>query len=208
MLIDPVQPKEILSELKKISVNGQYHIKAILTTHHHNDHSGGNDEIIGLIPYPVPVYGGDFRIPALTNHLFKDSEYPFHLKETNSLENELMIGTFKILPLFTPGHTKGSICYVIFDTISNNALHVFTGDTLFLSGCGRFFDDCKPEEMLYSMRLLKSLSSIENSDRIFIYPGHEYALNNVSFSLTIDPTNIVLQVFKSFGLLNFRAGLK
>lgn len=42
--------------------------------------------------------------------------------------------------LFTPCHTTGHICYYITSTVDNVAPIVFTGDTLFIAGCGRFFE--------------------------------------------------------------------
>lgn len=41
-------------------------ITHILTTHHHSDHAGGNEEISKLVK-EVNVLGGDDRIPALSS---------------------------------------------------------------------------------------------------------------------------------------------
>ncbi|KGG50153.1 putative mitochondrial hydroxyacylglutathione hydrolase [Mitosporidium daphniae] len=192
LLVDPVQPKLILDQLKTLGIS-DYSIKGILTTHHHDDHSGGNIEMLGLIPYRVPVYGGDSRIPALSHHLWENVEFPFPSAFNSVSSNQTDVGSFRMLTLLTPGHTKRSICYAIFSTEPGEAMHLFTGDTLFLSGCGRFFDGCVPQEMLYSLRLLKSLSTSIAPNKILVYPGHEYTLNNVSFALTVDPLNCDLQ---------------
>ena len=149
--------------------------------------------MVRLIPYAVPVYGGDVRIPALTHHLWEGFEFPFPSAFNWPPSNEIAIGPFKMLALLTPGHTKRSICYAILSPESPT-MHLFTGDTLFLCGCGRFFDDCLPEEMLYSLRLLRSLAALAPAERMFIYPGHEYTSSNVSFALTVDPLNLHLQV--------------
>merc|ERR1711977_611229 len=45
--------------------------------------------------------------------------------------------------LHTPCHTQDSICFFFED---GNERAVFTGDTLFIGGCGRFFEGT-PEEM-------------------------------------------------------------
>ena len=41
-------------------------VSALLTTHHHWDHAGGNEKLLKLIAEPIPVYGGDSRIGGLT----------------------------------------------------------------------------------------------------------------------------------------------
>ena len=50
--------------VKKLNVN----LTKILTTHHHWDHANGNPELVKLLgDQKTPVYGGDDRIPGLTN---------------------------------------------------------------------------------------------------------------------------------------------
>lgn len=67
----------------------------------------------------MKVWGGDERIPGLTDHV-KDGE-PFQ------------IGKLQITPLYTPCHTRGSVSFYIVDQ-TNNDKAVFTGDTLFIAG--------------------------------------------------------------------------
>lgn len=76
----------------------------------------------------IKVYGGDNRIPAL-NEKIGDND-------TISLGESLNIKC-----IFTPCHTTGHICYFVTDLSDSSQIPaVFTGDTLFLSGCGRFFE--------------------------------------------------------------------
>jgi Zn-dependent hydrolases, including glyoxylases len=70
------------------------------------------------------VLGGDDRIDALTQKVGHG--------------DELTLGSLAIKCLFTPCHTTGHICYYV--TSGENTPAVFTGDTLFLGGCGRFFE--------------------------------------------------------------------
>jgi hydroxyacylglutathione hydrolase len=62
-VVDPVEPHKIMNHAKKSNLN----ITKILTTHHHWDHANGNPEMLKLLNNSVPIYGGDDRIPALTN---------------------------------------------------------------------------------------------------------------------------------------------
>ncbi len=75
------------------------------------------------------VIGGDDRIEALTQKVE-------HGRTLN-------IGNLNIQCLATPCHTKGHICYYV--TQGSDTKAVFTGDTLFLGGCGRFFEGTAPE---------------------------------------------------------------
>lgn len=49
------------------------------------------------------------------------------------------IGSLNVHALSTPCHTSTHICYYVKDDY-NNQKCVFTGDTLFIAGCGRFFE--------------------------------------------------------------------
>lgn len=136
---------------------------AILSTHHHWDHVGGNEELARK--YNIPVYGGENdkdRLPGLIHPL----------KEGDSVT----IGSLTLKILFIPGHTKGHIAYV-----TDGA--VFCGDTLFAAGCGRLFEGT-PERMVSSLTKLKNLP-----DDTKVYCGHEYTQKNLEFALTLEPEN-------------------
>lgn len=97
----------------------------ILTTHHHWDHAGGNKEMCEKHEKLV-VYGGDKRIEAINQLVTHD--------------DTLNIGNLKVKCLATPCHTSGHICYYVTGTAATDVPSIFTGDTLFLGGCGRFFE--------------------------------------------------------------------
>ncbi len=82
--------------------------------------------------------------------------------------------------LEVPAHTRGAITFVI----DGNA---FTGDTLFLMGCGRLFEG-DPQMMWTSLSKLMTLP-----DETRIYCGHEYTESNGRFALTLEPGNPALQ---------------
>ncbi|XP_065846835.1 hydroxyacylglutathione hydrolase, mitochondrial-like [Oscarella lobularis] len=162
--IDPVEPENIISAAKEEGVE----IGTVLTTHHHWDHSGGNEAIAKLIP-KVPVYGGDKRIGALTHEVTHNSEFK--------------IGSLSVRCLFTPCHTSGHICYYVVDE-ENDSSVVFTGDTLFLGGCGRFFEGTADQ---MHAALIEILGKLPMETKV--YCGHEYAASNLKFCSVVEPDN-------------------
>ena len=76
--------------------------------------------------------------------------------------------------LHTPCHTQDSICYFAED---GDDRAVFTGDTLFIGGCGRFFEGT-PEQMHKALN--ETLAALPDTTKVF--PGHEYTKGNVKFA--------------------------
>jgi hydroxyacylglutathione hydrolase len=141
-----------------------------LTTHHHWDHAGGNDKLLKKQP-GLTVYGGSDQVQAVT-----------HVITTE--DATLTFGSLTIQPYLTRGHTMEHICYYIQDG-DNRA--VFTGDCLFSSGCGRFFEGT-PTDMDGALTKLKTLPGSTK-----VYFGHEYTVANCRFALTVEPQNADLQ---------------
>jgi len=163
--VDPVEPEKVLAAAKKENVK----VEAILTTHHHWDHASGNKKMLELIP-GLPVYGGDERIDALNKFVKQD--------------DTISVGSLQLKVHFTPCHTTGHVLYEV--TGSEKAL--FTGDTLFVGGCGKFFEG-NPQQMHHALvEVVRSLP-----DETKIYPGHEYTQSNLKFALSIEPENKALQ---------------
>ncbi|KAJ3505507.1 hypothetical protein NLJ89_g7378 [Agrocybe chaxingu] len=145
-------------------------IVAGVTTHHHYDHSGGNKEFSKKYPH-APIYGGSDKIPALTK-LVKNND-------TFSIGENVHVKC-----LATPCHTQDSICYYATDRVEKDRSGgVFTGDTLFIAGCGRFFEGVG-SEMVIALEYLGSLP-----DDTVVYNGHEYTAGSLAFGKHIDPTN-------------------
>jgi len=145
-------------------------IVANLTTHHHPDHSGGNEKLATVYP-GVPIYGGSHKIPELTN-LVKGND-------------EFTIGeSIHVRCMATPCHTQDSISYYVTDTADKEAPGgVFTGDTLFVAGCGRFFEG-DGAQMNAALSYLVTLP-----EDTVVYVGHEYTGGNAAFAKSIDPDN-------------------
>jgi len=61
---------------------------------------------------------------------------------------------------------------------------VFTGDTLFIAGCGRFFEGSATD--MYRA-LVEVLGTLPPSTRV--YCGHEYTVKNLKFAATVEPNN-------------------
>jgi hydroxyacylglutathione hydrolase len=162
--VDPVEPKKVLEAAEKEGVS----IKAIYTTHHHWDHAGGNEELLKSLPPGTPVYGGDDRIPGLT-HKVKDNE-------------ELQLGSTEVEVLFAPCHTAGHVLYLAGNQRAPYAL--FSGDTLFIAGCGRFFEGTA-QQMHRALR--EVCAQLPNNTKVWC--GHEYTVKNLQFALSVEKDN-------------------
>lgn len=89
--------------------------------------------------------------------------------------------------LATPCHTQDSICYYVTSTAgAAHAGGVFTGDTLFVAGCGRFFEGTGAE-MHAALSYLATLPP-----QTVVYDGHEYTKSNLAFAQSVDPKNPAL----------------
>ena len=88
-----------------------------------------------------------------------------------------------------PGHTAGHIAY--FQAAdAQGTPHLFCGDTLFASGCGRLFEGT-PQQMLTSLDALAALP-----DTTLVHCAHEYTLSNIRFARAADPENAALAVWQ------------
>ena len=144
---------------------------AIISTHHHGDHVGGNAALLGRCP--VPVFGpARETIPGRTHALVEGDEIAVP-----------GIGlALRVLDI--PGHTAGHIAYV---GVDERAPIAFVGDTLFAGGCGRLFEGT-PEQMVASLAKLAALSGETQ-----IYCGHEYTLANLRFAMAVEPESAALR---------------
>jgi len=168
-VIDPGIASPIIDYL----LSNKLRLIAILITHHHNDHTGGNAEL--LQSFDVPVYGP-------LNESIETVSHP--LREGDQVNLEEMSLNLKVLD--TPGHTRGHIAYYG----SNPFNVVFCGDTLFSCGCGRVFEGTG-QQMYQS---LQKLSQLPNDTLIFC--THEYTLGNIQFAKAVDPENASLINFE------------
>lgn len=165
-VVDCSEADKVLAEIERRGLK----LVAVLPTHWHPDHVGGNQDLVRAIPglkvYGARAEGG--RIPALTDGV-DDGD-------------EIAVGPMRARVIGIPAHTNGHIAYY-FPALKA----VFTGDTLFIAGCGRVFEG-KADTMVASLKKLAALP-----DETAVYCGHEYTENNLRFALTLEPNNPALK---------------
>ncbi|XP_068429294.1 probable hydrolase PNKD [Clinocottus analis] len=165
VVVDPADPQTVQAALEEEGVT----LEAILCTHKHWDHSGGNKGL-KKIHSSCRVYGNAAdNIPALTHPL--------------SHKDSVTVGRMHFKALFTPGHTVGHMIYLLDGQAVDAPSSLFSGDLVFLSGCGRMFEG-NATTMLSSLDTVASLS-----DETLLWPGHEYAEDNLLFAAELEPRN-------------------
>lgn len=167
-VVDPGDASSVLKILKKHSLN----LRAILLTHHHWDHVAG----AGALKRKTgcEIVAGEGRGSRDVDKVVEDGRI-------------LEMGKARIEVLSTPGHTRMSVCYYLQPSNENPKGMLWTGDTLFIGGCGRLFE-CDPQAMWDSLLKLASLP-----DDTLVYCGHDYTLENYEFALCIEPDNEVVK---------------
>jgi hydroxyacylglutathione hydrolase len=169
-IVDPSEPGPVLRALEENDGrNGDVKVVAVLDTHHHPDHVGGNEAVADAL-----------KITRIYAHASDKGRVP---RQTELLEEgaTFSIGSLSVRVLHIPGHTTGAVAYVA--TREPHDAVVFTGDTLFVAGCGRMFEGNPP--MFH-----ESLSKLAKLDgRTQVYCGHEYTESNLRFAAHVEPSN-------------------
>lgn len=162
VVVDPGDAQPVLDFLARERLE----LAAILNTHHHADHVGGNAAL--LARFPVPVYGPrDERIPEVSQRVGDGDRITLP-------HSGIELGVSEI-----PGHTRSHIAF-------HGAGMLFCGDTLFAAGCGRLFEGT-PAQMYSSLTRLAALP-----DDTRVYCGHEYTVANIKFARAAEPGNAAL----------------
>lgn len=165
MVIDPLDVDRCLDAAKK----NNFKITTILNTHDHWDHIGGNEELREKTGASLLAHFGAMKkIPNVNKGL----------KEGDSVT----VGTsvsFKVLD--TPGHTDSHICLLSQETLPS----LFCGDTMFNAGVGHCKLGGNPDDLFQTFD--QQLSKLPDGTRI--YPGHDYIINNLEFTLNREPNN-------------------
>lgn len=176
-VVDPGEARPVLDFLQANAIR----LCAILNTHHHRDHVGGNADL--LKHFAVPVYGprsediATVSVPA---------------GEGDDVEIAALGLRFKVLDI--PGHTAGHVAYY-------DANYLFCGDTLFACGCGRLFEGT-PQQMSMSLAKLAALPAT-----MWVCCGHEYTLANIAFAQAVEPDNQALPARAKRECAKIEAGL-
>ncbi len=161
-VVDPGDAAPVIDYLERERIE----LSAIVNTHHHGDHVGGNRAL--LERWPVPVFGpAREQIPGRTHALAEGDTVT-----VPGIDLELSV-------LDIPGHTAGHIA-------CTGSGVVFSGDTLFAAGCGRLFEGT-PAQMVASLDKLAALAPATQ-----VYCGHEYTVSNLRFALAVEPESAAL----------------
>ena len=144
VIIDaPAEPAQALEEAKGTNV------RAILITHNHADHLAGLAEMAEATGAVIHCHAADAdRLPVPAGRLVEDGDV-------------ITAGSIALRAIYTPGHTPGSMSYVMGN-------HLFSGDTLFPGGPGR---SRTPDDL---RRIIDNITGrlFTLPDDTFLLPGH------------------------------------
>lgn len=169
-VVDPAEP----SAVRAAAAEHQVTLSAVLTTHKHADHAGGNEELaadIDSLHVVGPKAEAD-HIPCINRAVEHDEQFD--------------AAGVTLTALSTPCHTRGHAMYFVPESESGGAPVLFSGDTLFVGGCGRFFEG-DAADMHAALDIVRALPP---STRL--YCGHEYTLSNLMFAATLEAGNAAL----------------
>lgn len=162
VVIDPTEARPVRHALEREGAT----LVGLWLTHHHHDHVGGVEALVETSP-GIPVIGSRYdldhgRIPKQGRGVVDGETLDFEGRAVRVLS--------------VPGHTLGAVAYLVDGEL-------FTGDTLFLGGCGRVFEGTMPM-MAASLGKLRRLAPETR-----VWCGHEYTVSNLRFAKHVDPDN-------------------
>ena len=165
LAIDPLDFRKCLD----VAAERGWTITQVLNTHEHGDHTGGNKGVVAATGAKVIAHrdaGG--RIPGMDRGVGAGDI----IKVGNTVELEC---------LDTPGHTMCHVCLLS----HTDQPSLFSGDTLFNAGAGNCHNGGHPEELYATFS-----GQLERlGEDTLIYPGHDYLVNNLGFTLDREPDN-------------------
>ena len=165
-VIDPSLPQQELAE----KVRG-LNVKYIFITHGHSDHTCGAKIVRDNITTDAKIVihkDDNEMLHDVTINEFANTDVDFEFPEIDADiftadGDEFMLGNTKITVMHTPGHSRGSVCYIF-----KEDKVMFSGDTLFKLGAGRadlYRGDARTELMS-----LAKIGELEGDYKV--YPGH------------------------------------
>ena len=169
LAIDPLDFEKCLAAAEQRG----WTITQILNTHEHGDHTGGNKGMVKATGAKVIAHANaKGRIPNMDRGV--------------GAGDVITVGkTVDLECLDTPGHTMSHIC--LLSKTDQPAL--FSGDTLFNAGAGNCHNGGHPNELYETFA--NQLEKLPEDT--LIYPGHDYLVNNLRFTLDREPDNEVAQ---------------
>ncbi len=167
LAIDPLDFRKCLAT----AADRGWTIRQVLNTHEHGDHTGGNKGVVQATGAKVIAHkNAKNRIPGMDVGV--------------GAGDIIKVGTtVELQCLDTPGHTMSHICLLS----QTDQPGLFSGDTLFNAGAGNCHNGGHPEELFDTFE--KQLDLL--GDDTLVYPGHDYLLNNLAFTLDREPDNEV-----------------
>ncbi len=167
VVIDPGDPEVVLQAVRSRGLE----LTAALATHHHSDHVAGMVELKQATG--CQLIGSDQRIRGI-DRVVQGGE-------------RLQFGDRTLSVLASPGHTRTGVSYHLLAAGEDEASIVWTGDTLFVGGCGRLFE-CDAATLWRTLQGLAGLPA-----KTLVCGGHNYAEENYRFALTVEPSNQALK---------------
>ena len=162
-----LDPSWNLDEIQKIITRHDLKVKYIVNTHHHFDHTLGNEAM------------GKQTEAKILQHEASALKHDITLVD----EQKIKFGNSQLTVFHTPGHSKDSICLV-------GDGKIFTGDTLFVGNCGRVdLPGGSAQELYHS--LFDILYKMDES--LVLYSGHNYGSTPISTLANEKKSNFVLQ---------------
>lgn len=151
-VIDPgYEADVILDKLEDLGLT----LEAILLTHGHFDHVGAVKDLAAETQCQVYIHPDDLSLPPMM------TAGALYYTKTYAEGAVLKLADLEIAVLHTPGHTPGSVCLLVENTI-------FAGDTLFQGSCGR--TDLPGGDWATICKSLKRLASLEGN--FWVFSGH------------------------------------
>ena len=165
LAIDPLDFRKCLD----VAQERGWTITQILNTHEHADHTGGNTGVVNATGAKIIAHkDAGKRIPNMDRGV--------------GAGDVIKVGkTVELECLDTPGHTMCHIC--LLSHTDQPAL--FSGDTLFNAGAGNCHNGGHPEELYETFST--QLDAL--GEDTLLYPGHDYLVNNLEFTLDREPDN-------------------
>lgn len=165
MAVDPLDHQKCLDAA---TAKG-WEITQVLNTHEHFDHIGGNEAVIAATGAKLLAHANARdSIPGIDRGL--------------NAGDVIKIGkTVELEALDTPGHTMSHVCLLS----HTDTPALFCGDTLFNAGAGNCHNGGHPAELYDTFA--SQLAKLPGDT--LIYPGHDYLVNNLKFTLDREPDN-------------------